>query len=176
MFKFIKGIIQGILNIRKNTEEFTRGYYITNETMNLLKRFEGCSLEAYEDTVGVWTIGYGNTFYQDGSPVKQGDTITRSEAEKLLKTIVEQFADQIDQELKTDLNDCQFGALLCFTYNVGIENLRKSTLLKKVNIDPSDPNIRKEFKRWVRAGGKTVNGLVKRREEEANYYFSETCA
>lgn len=176
MLKFIKGVIQGILNIRKNTEEFTRGYYITNDTMNLLKKFEGCSLDAYQDSVGIWTIGYGNTFYEDGTPVKQGDSITRSEAEKLLKKIVEQFADEIDQELKTDLNDCQFGAILCFTYNVGIDAFRRSTLLKKVNIDPDDPSIAKEFKRWVRAGGQTVNGLVKRRQEEADYYFSENCA
>lgn len=175
VLKFLKSVIKGILDLKETTEGLTRDYYISNETMELIKKFEGYSETAYPDGVGVWTIGYGNTFYEDGTPVKQGDTITRAKAETLLKVVVEQFAEKVYYELKTDVSDCQFGALVSLTYNIGIAAFRKSTLLRKVNVDPSDPTIPNEFARWVKAGGKTLNGLVKRRKAEAEYYFNENC-
>jgi len=151
------------------------GYNVSNETIELIKKYEGFKSDAYQDVAGVWTIGYGNTFYENGSKVKRGDTITHSQAEKLLRSVVDDFAKKVTDEIRVQLTDCQFGALVSFTYNVGIEAFRRSTLLRKLNADPEDPAIRTEFSRWVRAGGKTLGGLVKRRKEEADLYFSENC-
>lgn len=138
---------------------------------DLIKQFEGCKLVAYKCSAGHWTIGYGNTFFEDGTPVKPGDRITQERAEKLLDIIVKDFSDKIEKTIKTILTENQKSALLSFTYNVGIANLQKSTLLKKVNFNPNDPTIRLEFMKWNKAGGKVLNGLTRRREAEANLYF-----
>ncbi len=138
---------------------------------DLIKKFEGCKLIAYQCSAMRWTIGYGNTFFEDGTPVKPGDRITQERAEKLLDIIIKDFSDRIEKTIKTILTDNQKSALLSFTYNVGIANLQKSTLLKKVNYNPNDPTIRLEFMKWNKAGGKVLNGLTRRREAEANLYF-----
>ena len=137
----------------------------------LIKQFEGCKLVAYQCSAGRWTIGYGNTFFEDGTPVKPGDRITQERAEKLLDIILKDFSDRVEKTIKTILTDNQKSALLSFTYNVGIANLQKSTLLKKVNYNPNDPTIRLEFMKWNKASGKVINGLTRRREAEANLYF-----
>ena len=137
----------------------------------LIKQFEGCKLVAYQCSAGRWTIGYGNTFFEDGTPVKPGDRITQERAEKLLDIILKDFSDRVEKTIKTILTDNQKSALLSFTYNVGIANLQKSTLLKKVNYNPNDPTIRLEFMKWNKASGKVLNGLTRRREAEANLYF-----
>ena len=138
---------------------------------DLIKEFEGCKLVAYQCSAGRWTIGYGNTFWEDGRPIKPGDRITQERAEKLLDIILKDFSDRIEKTIKTILTENQKSALLSFTYNVGIANLQKSTLLKKVNFNPNDPTIRLEFMKWNKAGGKVLNGLTRRREAEANLYF-----
>jgi lysozyme len=138
---------------------------------DLIKSFEGCKLIAYQCSAMRWTIGYGNTFFEDGTPVKPGDRITQERAEKLLDIIIKDFSDRIEKTIKTILTDNQESALLSFTYNVGIANLQKSTLLKKVNYNPNDPTIRLEFMKWNKASGKVLNGLTRRREAEANLYF-----
>jgi lysozyme len=175
MIKFLKNLIKGVRQVQETTRNFGKGYNVNKTTLDLIKRFEGYEAVAYMDAAGVWTIGYGSTFYADGTKVKRGDGISHSEAEKLLRTVVDDFADKITDEIRVQLTDCQFGALVSFTYNVGIEAFRRSTLLRKLNADPEDPAIRTEFGRWVRAGGKTLGGLVKRRKEEADLYFSENC-
>lgn len=171
----LKDLFRGILSIKETTEEFASGYVVSDETIDLIKKYEGFKEEAYSDVVGVWTIGYGNTYYKDGSRVKEGDKITRAQAEKLLRHIVDEFASEVDSVLKVHLNKCQFGALVSFTYNVGISALKRSTLLKKVNANPDDAGIALEFAKWVKAGGKTYQGLVRRREEEADFYFNKNC-
>jgi lysozyme len=138
---------------------------------DLIKEFEGCKLVAYQCSAGRWTIGYGNTFFEDGTAVKPGDRITKERAERLLDIVIKDFSDRIEKTIKTILTDNQKSALLSFTYNVGIANLQKSTLLKKVNFNPNDPTIRLEFMKWNKAGGKVLNGLTRRREAEANLYF-----
>jgi lysozyme len=67
----------------------------------------------------------------------------------------------------------QFNALVSFAYNLGAQSLKGSTLLKKVNANPNDPTIAVEFLKWVNAGGRKVAGLVRRREAEANLYFTK---
>jgi len=108
---------------------------------DLIKRFEGCKLKAYKCPSLLWTIGYGNTFYEDGTKVKEGDVITQERAEQLFDLIVEDFAKKVKQLVKQDLTDNNFSAIVSFTFNVGIGNLQKSTLLKKVNANPKDKTI-----------------------------------
>ena len=140
--------------------------------IDLMHDFEGCRLEAYLCPASVPTIGYGSTYYEDGRPVKLGDAITQERADQLFEAIAEDFAKRVRSLLKVGLNENQFSALVSFTYNVGVANLKKSTLLKKVNINPLDPTITDEFLKWNKAGGKVLAGLTRRREEEAKLYFT----
>jgi len=112
---------------------------------DLIKRFEGCKLKAYRCPALLWTIGYGNTFYEDGTKVKEGDVITQERAEQLFDIIVEDFADKVKQLVKQNLTDNNFAAIVSFTFNVGVGNLKKSTLLRKVNANPKDKTILAEF-------------------------------
>lgn len=137
---------------------------------DLIKRFEGCKLRAYRCSAGVFTIGYGSTFYEDGTKVKQGDVITQQRAEQLFDLIVDDFAQKVDALVKSNVSENNFSALVSFTFNVGIGNFQRSTLLRKVNANPKDATIPAEFKKWVRANGEVLKGLVRRREAEAKLY------
>ena len=131
-----------------------------------IKNFEGLRLEAYEDPAGVLTIGYGHT----GSDVFEGDRISKYWAESTLKKDVMEVERQID-ELDLDLTQGQLDALVSFTFNLGIGRLKSSTLLKVIREGGSKNAIKKEFKRWVYAGGKRLRGLERRREWEAKRFF-----
>lgn len=134
--------------------------------------FEGCKLEAYLCPANVPTIGYGNTYYEDGRPVKLGDKITQERADQLFLSVAEDFAKRVRSLLNVILNENQFSAIVSFTYNVGVANLRKSTLLKKVNINAIDQTIEQEFLKWNKANGKPLAGLTRRRQAEAKLYFT----
>jgi lysozyme len=146
---------------------------LNKEGADLIKFFEGCKLKAYQCSAGKWTIGYGNTFYEDGSPVIAGHAITKEKAESLFNLIADDFAKKVDPVVTDKVNENQFAALVSFAYNCGIGNLKSSTLLKKVNVNPADVTIRNEFMKWNKAAGKVLNGLTKRREAEANLYFKK---
>ena len=144
--------------------------FVSKEGLNLIKRFEGCKLVAYQDSVGVWTIGYGHT-----EGVKEGMTITQSEADEMLAKEVESYATEVDKMVNKELTQNQRDALTSFAYNVGTEALRNSTLLKRINEEnSSEDTIRNEFCRWTKAGGKELNGLKKRRNEEAALFFKQS--
>ena len=145
---------------------------ITQKAINLIKESEGCRLKAYKCSAGVDTIGYGNTFYPDGTKVKIGDTITQQRAEELLLFILEGFLSGINKVVKVKLNDNQIGAIVCFVYNIGIGNFTKSTLLKKLNQNPNDPTIKDEFMKWNKVNKVVLKGLEVRRSKEALLYFS----
>ena len=138
---------------------------------DLIKEFEGCKLKAYQCSAKKWTIGYGNTFYEDGKPVLPGDVITQEKAEKLFELIANEFASKVAKLVTSNVTTNQFGALVSFAYNCGVVNLQKSTLLKKVNANHNDPSIKAEFLKWNKAGGKVLAGLTRRREAESNLYF-----
>ena len=147
---------------------------MTEEGISLIKKYEGCKLTAYKCPAGVWTIGYGNTFYEDGSTVKPGDKITQERADQLFRNILEKkFVEPIRKLIVSNVNDNMFSAIVSFTYNVGIGNLKSSTLLKKVNANPNDQTIALEFKKWVKSAGKVLSGLVRRRESESDLYFKK---
>ena len=145
---------------------------ISNRLRELVKHFEGCKLTSYVCSAGHNTIGYGNTFYENGVKVKPGDKITQQRAEELLDIILIKFVQQTNELIKSNVNQNQRDALTDFAYNCGVGNLKSSTLLKKVNADPNDKTIRDEFMKWNKGGGKVLNGLTRRREAEANLYFS----
>jgi lysozyme len=137
---------------------------------DLIKSFEGCKLKAYKCPAGIDTIGFGNTMYENGTKVQPGDVITQERANELFELIVEDFAKNVKPLVKQEITDNNFSALVSFAYNVGVGNLKKSTLLKKVNVDPKDPTIKAEFMKWTKANNVVLKGLVKRREAEAKLY------
>lgn len=141
--------------------------------IELIKKYEGFRSEPYRDAVGVPTIGYGATYYPNGNKVKMTDRpITEPQATELLKVMLKSYENSVKMLVTSELNQNQFDALVSFVYNLGAGNLSKSTLLKKINTNPNDESIKTEFKRWNRAGGKILNGLTRRRNEEADLYFS----
>ena len=139
--------------------------------ISIIRKHEGLKLNAYLCPAGVWTIGWGNTFYENGSKVKQGDVITRERADALLLMIVNKFRNEMRPLITKPLTVNQESALVSFVYNVGVNALRHSTLLKKVNANPSDPTIRDEFMKWNKANGVMLPGLTYRRRDEANLFF-----
>ena len=130
----------------------------------ILKYFEGCKLTAYQDSVGVWTIGYGHT-----KGVFDGMTITQEEAEQMLLTELEEYEGYIENMVTVPLTQNQFDALLVWIYNLGPTNFRNSTLLKELNAGNYNA-AGQEITRWNKAGGKVLAGLVKRREAEAELF------
>lgn len=138
----------------------------SQEGIDLIKRFEGFSSVAYLCPAGVWTIGYGHT-----AGVHEGDSIDEDAAEDFLREDLADAEGAVGRYVKAPLKQCQFDALVSFAYNLGAGNLYSSTLLKMVNRNPDDPAIRKEFGRWVYAGGRVLPGLVNRRRAEADMYF-----
>lgn len=140
---------------------------ITNEGINLIKKFEGLELKAYLCPAGVWTIGYGHI-----KGVKKGQVITQLEADNLLKEDLSSFEKGVTSLIKSNINENQFSALVSFAFNLGLANLKSSTLLRKVNSNPNDRTIVDEFIRWIYAGGKQLEGLKRRRQAEAYLYFS----
>ncbi len=137
----------------------------------LIKEFEGCKLTAYQDSVGVWTIGYGWTQPVDGKPIRAGMTIKQETAERLLKTGLVSYESDVSRLVKVGLTQGQFDALVSFTYNLGARSLSTSTLLRKLNAGDC-AGAANEFLRWNKAGGKVLNGLTRRREAERALFLS----
>lgn len=142
--------------------------------MNLLevvKKYEGFRSKAYKCPAGVWTIGYGATFYMDGSKVKEGDTIDEPSAVILLEKMLSEFRTQVVRIVPATLPAGAIDALTSFAYNCGTMALMKSTLLKKIKENPLNlKGIEAEFKKWNKGGGKVLQGLVRRRADEAKMY------
>ena len=140
---------------------------ISQEGLSLIKRFEGCRLEAYKCSANVLTIGYGHT-----GGVKETDTITQPEADELLEKDVAKFEKYVSSNVKVELNQSQFDALVAWTFNLGVGNLRESTMLKKLN-NEDYASVPSEMKRWNKAGGKTLDGLIRRRKAESLLFESK---
>ena len=140
---------------------------ISLEGLSLIKKFEGCKLVAYKCSAGVWTIGYGHT-----TGVKKGDVCTQEEAEKLLRGDIFKFEEYVQDSVKVDLDQSQFDALVAWTFNLGPGNLRSSTMLKKLNNGEYE-SVPFEMRRWNKAGGKTLDGLIRRRQAESLLFESK---
>ena len=143
-----------------------------SEGLELIKSFEGFYSKPYLDPIGIPTIGYGATYYPNKKKVTMKDKpLTEKEASDLLKEMMVTYENDVKRLVKRELNQNQFDALVSFTYNLGSANLGKSTLLKKINANPYDKTIKDEFLKWNKAGGKVLNGLIRRRNAEAELYF-----
>jgi lysozyme len=145
---------------------------LNKKGIELLHHFEGCKLTAYQCSAKVWTIGWGNTQYENGAKVRQGDKITQERADELFLNVVTKFSQGVEKLLTQKVNENQFSALVSFAYNAGLGNLQRSTLLRLVNANPNDEGIRDQFMRWNKAGGKELAGLTRRRKAEADLYFT----
>lgn len=141
---------------------------ISKEGLDLIKSFEGLSLKAYPDpgTGGApWTIGYGHT----GSDVSPGLVITEAKADELLRKDVARFEAGVRDLAGSHGTQHQFDALVSFAFNVGVENLRRSTLLRKHN-EGDYSGAAAEFPKWNKAAGRVLAGLTRRRDAEARLY------
>jgi lysozyme len=131
---------------------------ISQRGIQLIKDFEGLRLKAYKCPADVWTIGYGHT-----EGVKPGDVITVAQAESFLMQDLARFQRGVNKAVNVPIFQGQYDALVSFAFNLGIGALQSSTLLRKLNAG-LDASV--EFGRWVNAGGKKLDGLVRRREAE----------
>jgi GH24 family phage-related lysozyme (muramidase) len=145
--------------------------------LKIIREFEGLRLEAYQDSVGVWTIGYGTTRYPNqGGPVRKGDVITRERADDLLRDQVQTlFAPGILSLLPMAAGwpANQTAALISWAYNVGLGAVEDSTLRKRL-LAGEDPSkvVRDELPRWDKAGGRPLAGLTRRRKAEVELFLS----
>ena len=140
---------------------------ISSTGVDLIKHFESCKLTAYQDSVGIWTIGWGHT----GS-VKKGDIWTQGEADNILLNDLDKFEGYVNQYVKVPLTQNQFDALVSWTFNLGPGNLKSSTMLTKLNEKKYD-EVPSQMKRWNKAGGKVLHGLERRRNAEAAMFSGE---
>ena len=166
---------------------------IGKKGLDLIKSFEGLALKPYLCPAGVPTIGYGSTFYEDGTKVTLKDKkITEAKAVKILLHEVAASEKYVDVFCQDVINQNQFDALVSFVYNIGPNALKSSTLLVKLNKNVNDPTIKDEFLKWCKADGthngkdddndglideagekQTLKGLLRRRTAEAALYFSK---
>jgi lysozyme len=133
----------------------------SQEGISLIKKFEGCELTAYQCSAGVWTIGYGHT-----KGVEKGMTISKESAEEMLVEELHEYENYINDNVTASLSQNQFDAMVSWVYNLGPANLKASTLLKVLNAGDYD-GVPAQIKRWNKAGGQTLDGLIRRREAEA---------
>ena len=134
---------------------------ISEEGLALIKKFEGCELEAYQCAAGIWTIAYGRI-----KEVKEGNTCTQEQAEAWLDEELHEYESYINDMVEVSLLQNQFDALVAWVYNLGPSNLKSSTLLNVLNAGEYK-NVPEQIKRWNKAGGKVLEGLIRRREAEA---------
>lgn len=145
---------------------------VNHATLELIKRFEGCKLQAYQCSAGVWTIGYGITEAADvGIKPTKGQTITQDRAEELLRLTVDKFAKAVDGMITAKVNANEFGACVSLAYNIGVGALAKSTVLRELNAGNKD-KAAAAFRMWNRAGGVVSKSLVNRREAEAAFFLT----
>lgn len=141
----------------------------SNAGKTLIKSFEGKRLAAYDDGVGVWTIGYGTIKYPNGVKVKKGDVCTDEQADQYFNNDLVKFENSVNSLVKVPLTQNQFAALVSFAYNLGATNLSNSTLLRKLN-SKDYKGAAAEFPKWNKAGGKVMAGLTRRRLAEQELF------
>jgi len=141
------------------------------EGINQICNFEGLKLSAYDDSTGVWTIGYGTTRYPNGKRVSEGDRCTLEQAKAYMQHDLKIFERAVNSAVKVSLKQNQFDALVSLAYNIGVGAFKNSTLLKNLNLGDYK-EAANQFDVWVNAGGKRLQGLVNRRAMEKKIFLS----
>ena len=162
-------IILGILGI----SAITKATGLT-KALNFIKKAEGgLYLKAYQDSGGVWTIGYGSTYdFDKQRKVQQGDIITAEQAQKWLEITTSKDAVEIKNLVKVPLNNNELNALISFCYNVGLGAFKASSLLRLLNSGADKKIVADQFDRWVFDNGVKVKGLITRRNAEKKLFLS----
>ena len=145
---------------------------MTDAGYALIREWEGFRANAYRDATGIWTIGYGHTTAAGPPKVSDGQVISRDEAETIFRRDVGVVAEGVRQAVTQELTDAQFSALVSFAYNVGLGNFRASSVLKVVNAGKF-ADVPQRLQLWIKAGGRTLPGLIKRRAAEAALFASD---
>ena len=141
--------------------------HTSEEGISLIKKFEGCRLEPYFCSANVLTIGYGHT-----RTAQSGQNWSQDHAEEMLKSDLEEFEGYVEQLVEVPLSQYQFDSLVAWCFNLGPANLKSSTLLKVLNSGAYE-EVPSQIKRWNKAGGKVLEGLIRRREAEALLFQGE---
>ncbi|ALD03224.1 lysozyme [Acinetobacter sp. TTH0-4] len=139
--------------------------HVSPSGIDLICNFEGKRLMAYDDGVGVWTIGFGTTIYPNGIKVKKGDVCTEAQAKAYMAYDLKKFELAVNDAVNISLNQNQFDALVSLAYNIGTNAFKNSTLVKNLNAGDYR-GAANQFDVWVNAGGKRMQGLVNRRTKE----------
>ena len=155
----------------KNMLGIPESMSVSNKGVDLICEFEGEQLVAYDDGVGVWTIGFGTIKYPNGVRVKKGDTCTLDQAKDYMRHDLIEFEHTVNSSVKVPLNQNQFDALVSLAYNIGSNAFKSSTLVKKLNAGDYQ-GAADQFNVWVNAGGKRMQGLVNRRDREKLLFLS----
>ena len=159
------------LDAVKNMLGIPESMSVSNKGVDLICEFEGKRLVAYDDGVGVWTIGFGTIKYPSGNRVKKGDTCTLEQAKEYMRHDLIEFEHTVNSSVKVPLNQNQFDALVSLAYNIGSSAFKSSTLVKKLNTGDYQ-GAADQFNVWVNAGGKRMQGLVNRRNKEKLLFLS----
>lgn len=152
--------------LNKNTPKHS----LSNNGMKLLEQFEGLRLEAYLDSAGIATIGFGTIKYPNGSKVKLGDKITKTQAKEYKLYDLKEFESTVNTSVPVPLSQNQYDALVSISYNIGSNAFKNSTLLKKLNASDYK-GAAEQFLVWNKVNSKRVQGLVNRREAERNLFL-----
>ena len=143
---------------------------ISPSGIDLIRNFESLRLNAYDDGVGVWTIGYGTTKYPNGIRVKKGDTCTLEQAKSYMQHDLKKFEQTVNSAVNVPINQNQFDALVSLAYNIGRTAFEESTLVKRLN-EKNYKAAADQFGLWVNARGKRLQGLVNRRKIEMELFL-----
>ena len=160
-------------DLNKVVEKLAPGGKTTSDDgIDLITSFEGTRFNAYDDGVGVWTIGIGTTVYPNGTKIKKGDKCTQEQALEYLQHDLKSFEKTVNDSVKVPLSQNQFDALVSLSYNIGSGAFKNSTLLKKLNAKDF-AGAADQFLRWNKGGGKVLKGLVRRREAERALFLKK---
>ncbi|MDO3665355.1 lysozyme [Acinetobacter higginsii] len=154
-------------------DEYQSSWMKTSQVgINLITSFEDLVLTAYDDGVGVWTIGKGTTVYPNGVKVKKGDVCTMEQAKSYFAHDLKRFENAVNSALTVVVNQNQFDALVSLAYNIGEKAFKGSTLVKLLNANKFTAAA-DQFLVWNKGGGKVMKGLVRRRAAERELFLKK---
>ena len=144
---------------------------VNQTTIDLIAKWEGCKLKAYKDVAGIWTVGYGLTSRAGFIDVGPDTELTQEEADWYLEKVVDDFANKIRPMIAAPINENQFGAFVSLAYNIGTGAFSRSSALKHFNVGRTEL-VPDAIRMWKKAGGKVVQGLINRREDEIRLFIT----